>query len=680
MVSSSFPCVEGKAELENCNQNVFQWPPICCVRSSGAQSFEEVIERGCCEEDDVLNMELVRPVPLVSLPNEGRVTPFKSPSDLLTFSAESTTGSEQGPIEAHADIPMETRPRAAAKRKASGSSIAGSDGDAMPLLDREVSGFDASDWSALVGWSAPIVTEEVRRLKAQDANSTTVLETTTLQNLESSQSHDRNLSDDAQPCQPPHPGQDPLTDVVSCQETVITADQPANDTAGFDGDWIRARICGTTLTWKSGALQELEQITPTEIRMRMGAAIYIGVLRPDGLLHWSDGDVWRRKVDSAEDSAAAVATTAAAVLANVENDEVAAGDETVATAPADAVHDTPRGDVASAARDPSWGTGTTRVLLAVSSESALADKLEEWCRACGIEVMTVIKVEAASDWRMQVRKAFAEVCEQSWPGDVCVLLLAGLRATEEEDEEKDSSAEGVDDTIPEGTDSSLLSALPMYSTLLCISDSRKSASLLGLEEASCADSGDLRFVLMLMCFDALRMLGPRRRVDFFTQVLTHVGQALSLADGPCSLPCKAVFEEMTDQALGLSAVRGLPAPHLELYAHPSMDVASVLRWPIAAAPYNVMSAKDSKAKKLAEKSAAALRLPIEGAGGEKPRPDLITINQSPRGKRHGSTRKRRSVSASPQNVPGNINELAFMLTGGVQQQRREKARTPLKKV
>jgi len=82
-------------------------------------------------------------------------------------------------------------------------------------------------------------------------------------------------------------------------------------------------------------------------------------------------------------------------------DDSPAGDQAVAATPSPAAH----------------GSGAVRVLIAVSAESASADKLEEWCRVCGIEYLMVVKAEAAAGlatWRRQVCKAFGDLCEQSW--------------------------------------------------------------------------------------------------------------------------------------------------------------------------------------------------------------------------------------------------------------------------
>eukprot|EP00746_Dinoflagellata_sp_MGD_P168145 gnl/MRDRNA2_/MRDRNA2_99358_c0_seq1.p1 gnl/MRDRNA2_/MRDRNA2_99358_c0~~gnl/MRDRNA2_/MRDRNA2_99358_c0_seq1.p1 ORF type:complete len:169 (-),score=30.03 gnl/MRDRNA2_/MRDRNA2_99358_c0_seq1:277-783(-) len=75
------------------------------------------------------------------------------------------------------------------------------------------------------------------------------------------------------------------------------------------GDWVKKRgatgskkgeyiatITGTRLTWYTGDVVDL-QINRGQISMRLSAKEYYAELGSDGLLRWSDGDVWFRNVD-----------------------------------------------------------------------------------------------------------------------------------------------------------------------------------------------------------------------------------------------------------------------------------------------------------------------------------------------------------------------------------------------
>jgi serine/threonine protein kinase len=70
-------------------------------------------------------------------------------------------------------------------------------------------------------------------------------------------------------------------------------------TSQIDGHWNKALISGTTVEWKSGGLNPLERISPTEVRLTMDdGESFMGELRDDGKLHWSDGDIWTKADDA----------------------------------------------------------------------------------------------------------------------------------------------------------------------------------------------------------------------------------------------------------------------------------------------------------------------------------------------------------------------------------------------
>lgn len=196
----------------------------------------------------------------------------------------------------------------------------------------------------------------------------------------------------------------------------------------------------------------------------------------------------------------------------------------------------------------------------------------------------------------------------------------------------------------------LLTPLPEKVTVVCLGDSAAAAALLGLGEQSLGHAryrGDntLKVLVHLVIADAPDLspsfascgLSPRGRDDgdaaqggFAADVvetpvraaayslspcgspgrgftpsspskclaiagqsagiccaaLLRAADALSLADGPCSLSCRDFLAEVADQAADLAAAAGLPMPTVALRAHPSEATASEVRWPIAAAPRN----------------------------------------------------------------------------------------------
>merc|ERR1719326_2419785 len=80
-----------------------------------------------------------------------------------------------------------------------------------------------------------------------------------------------------------------------------------------------------------------------------------------------------------------------------------------------------------------------------------------------------------------------------------------------------------------------------------------------------------------------------QRGDLCANAMLRAADALSLADGPCSLSCDDFFQELADQAGEISAATKIPAPQAVLRVHPSDEnVATVARWPIAALPRNKM--------------------------------------------------------------------------------------------
>lgn len=100
------------------------------------------------------------------------------------------------------------------------------------------------------------------------------------------------------------------------QETAATCTPDgAAEENSIHGTWNVATIVGTLLTFNSsGETVDIDIVNPTQCRMVWKGHSCTGVLREDGKLHWSDGDVWSR------DRQAPVST--AASLANQEKPKV----------------------------------------------------------------------------------------------------------------------------------------------------------------------------------------------------------------------------------------------------------------------------------------------------------------------------------------------------------------------
>lgn len=66
----------------------------------------------------------------------------------------------------------------------------------------------------------------------------------------------------------------------------------------MDGHWTAGVIEGDILTWREGEIagntSRLTRTSRTECTLVTKKGTYEGRLQADGMLHWSDGDVWRR--------------------------------------------------------------------------------------------------------------------------------------------------------------------------------------------------------------------------------------------------------------------------------------------------------------------------------------------------------------------------------------------------
>lgn len=114
---------------------------------------------------------------------------------------------------------------------------------------------------------------------------------------------------------------------------------------------------------------------------------------------------------------------------------------------------------------------------------------------------------------------------------------------------------------------------------------------------SAATSSSLRLVTLALCFTGDTAIdeeepeisrptcAPRHLCSAISvAAIMRTADALSLANGPCSLTCADFFAEMEDQVHGLADDVGLDTPAVAFAAHPREGLAGLVRWPIAARP------------------------------------------------------------------------------------------------
>mmetsp|Transcript_157 Transcript_157/g.333 ORF Transcript_157/g.333 Transcript_157/m.333 type:complete len:664 (-) Transcript_157:109-2100(-) len=371
-------------------------------------------------------------------------------------------------------------------------------------------------------------------------------------------------------------------------------------------------------------------------------------------------------------------------------------------------------------------------------------RVEQWCRSCGIKDVTLLALPASQDAaasRRQLQDAAQAISERCQPGDTCVLhlALAGLDATlcgDDVAEPQAGAAFPARFAAAEGEgEASLLRRLPERTTVVCLGDSPSVASLLGLGEAALSGLADrpLKVVLFLIspgvsacdvnspvddgaaadaaatpCADdpsveSAASASPAstvspcpaasRSAGICATALLRAADALSLADGPCSLSCRDVLAEVGEQVADLATAAGLPAPHVLLRGHPAEATAGDVLWPIAAAPRNkaigTSKASDASTPVRATASSPASTpspslkaRPLAGspfAGGGTPDrasrirsctpPEIERLSPCARSgaPRNGSSHGRRragSAGGHQRAMPTSLGGLAKVLTGG----------------
>lgn len=129
-----------------------------------------------------------------------------------------------------------------------------------------------------------------------------------------------------------------------------------------------------------------------------------------------------------------------------------------------------------------------------------------------------------------------------------------------------------------------LSTLPTHLTVVCISDSASTLESIGLGASTLAASWDdqLRAIVISLAFEE----SATDKGQLLVRTLEQTKSSLSLAEGPCGLTCAAFFEELTDQAFDVAAKASTNPPTLFMHSHPSDNLPSIVRWPVAALPLN----------------------------------------------------------------------------------------------
>merc|ERR1719487_1852140 len=64
--------------------------------------------------------------------------------------------------------------------------------------------------------------------------------------------------------------------------------------AGFNGAWNKGVISGDKLTWRDGQESQIQMKDARVIGTKLNDRSYIGELRDDDKIYWSDGDIWLR--------------------------------------------------------------------------------------------------------------------------------------------------------------------------------------------------------------------------------------------------------------------------------------------------------------------------------------------------------------------------------------------------
>lgn len=272
-----------------------------------------------------------------------------------------------------------------------------------------------------------------------------------------------------------------------------------------------------------------------------------------------------------------------------------------------------------------------------------------------------------------VKKAIQCLTARCKASDVCIVILVGLPAS------------CTFPNAPGGASTaSLWREIPLRVTFVCMADSVSSMRLLGFDANTMVSlkADALRVVLFLCsCHQEADLLASEPQRDVCARALLRAADALSLADGPCSLSCADVLAEVGEQARDLAAMAGWPPPRITLEAHPGDKLAGAVRWPIAAKPRN--EAVPAREPTGADSTRVCRENPTTGLAvlGNPTCGDCRTFvarrvlaTSAPPGHRGSKGRVRptrsdavhekRAKSHAPRALPTTAGELSMLLSGG----------------
>jgi len=385
-----------------------------------------------------------------------------------------------------------------------------------------------------------------------------------------------------------------------------------------------------------------------------------------------------------------------------------------------------------------WGTGTVRVMVACTEKDHAA-QLDQWCRRCGI--VDVTRLDKSEELELTISDLFRR-CQ---PGDTCVMLL--------------EASAGVD--VVGNQSGFRLEALPLYTTIVSISDAPGGAWLSDESEANTSLPGQCQFKVgnsvrlssdrtfvraAFACYgygwvgvmdemlggvfpvveatrpgsiglpspdgcrggvlyfpsEVLRKSGNARVVQLqlgleadvedgavpggrrtpcgFCGAMLRAFEALSLADGPCSLSCSDFFAELEDQARDIAVASGLKL-QTTLHEHPDTGTADCVCWPIAAKPREMAKDAGSAGAPRLSTSATAETVTLSSAVPQqrerqpqcgRPR----RTRRSPAGPAEMRTSIRREQLHQHRAMPSNLGSLSKMLTGGAISEFQRNSATP----
>lgn len=222
--------------------------------------------------------------------------------------------------------------------------------------------------------------------------------------------------------------------------------------------------------------------------------------------------------------------------------------------------------LSAACTEETWESGTVRVLVLQAPCAHRGANISKWSRGFGLTDVTLLET-AEAEPAARAARDLGRRCE---PGDICVVCLDGFAA---------GVTAGVNTPFPQAIGAKLLESLPSYVVVVAIVGSREDSEVLRLQTAITGSARMLRAVEI-----GIYPGGGQQRLCFSS--VLRAADALSLADAPCSLSCRAFFDEVAEQAQDAAAAKGAPVPHADFRAYPETFAADSVRWPIAKKPHN----------------------------------------------------------------------------------------------